>query len=446
MTRDGGSQVYHMTRILGIRREDKNRWERRVPLIPDHIDELQKKYGIKTVIQPSTIRIFGDAEYQKVGARVQESLTPSSVVFAVKEIPLSYFEKNKTYVFFSHTIKGQHHNMPMLKKMMDLGCTLIDYERIVDATGKRLVFFGRFAGLAGMVDTLWTFGRRLHSEQIDTPFNTIKQTIHYTDLSDIKKHFMRVGKEISIRGFPSSLTPLIVGFTGYGHVSIGAQEILDVLPVKEIQPQDIEQIQKNASNKVIYKVVFKEEHMVEPTTAGEKFNLQDYYQHPERYRSTFEQYLPSLSILMNCIFWNTQYPRLVTKQSIKQFYRKKEKPCLRVIGDISADVNGAIELTEKTTTPDNPVFVYNPLTDTIEEGYNGEGIVVMSVDNLPCELPKESSESFSEVLYQFIPAVMNADFTAPDIDSVALPIEIKNAVILYRGKLTPGYQYINKFL
>jgi saccharopine dehydrogenase (NAD+, L-lysine-forming) len=329
---------------------------------------------------------------------------------------------------------------------MDLGCTLIDYERIVDAKGKRLVFFGRYAGLAGMVDTLWTFGRRLHAEQIDTPFNAIKQTIQYKDLNEIKKHLAVVGKGIKTQGLPTSLTPLIIGFTGYGHVSIGAQEILDVLPFKEIHPRDIESICMNPSNKVIYKVVFKEEHMVEPTTAGKTFDLQEYYQHPERYRSTFEQYIPSLSILMNCIFWSTQYPRLLRKQYMKELFSKKEKPCLRVIGDISADVNGAIEFTEKTTSPDNPVFVYNPITDMIKDGYEGEGIVVMAVDNLPCELPKESSESFSEILSRFVPGIMNTDFTTPDFETVSLPVEIKNAVILYRGKLTPQYQYINKYL
>jgi alpha-aminoadipic semialdehyde synthase len=435
-----------MTMTLGIRREDKNRWEQRVPLTPEHILQLQKKHGIKTVVQPSAIRVFADTDYQRAGAHVQESLSPSSVVFAVKEIPLEYFEKGKTYVFFSHTIKGQHHNMPMLKKMMDMGCTLIDYERIVDAKGKRLVFFGRYAGLAGMVDTLWTFGRRLHSEQIDTPFNAIKQTIHYKDLADIKKHLAVVGEEIKTKGLPPSLTPLIIGFSGYGHVSIGAQEILDILPVKEIQPKDIGSIVENPSNKVIYKVVFKEEHLVEPTTAGKKFDLQEYYTHPERYRSIFEQYISSFSILMNCIFWNVQYPRLLTKQYIKKIFSNKEKQRLKVVGDISADINGAIEFTEKTTSPDNPVFVYDPITDTTTDGYEGPGIVVMAVDNLPCELPKESSESFSEILSRFVPEIMNADFSAPDIDSIALPVEIKNAVILYRGKLTPSYQYINKYL
>ena len=440
------SWVYYMTTTLGIRREDKNRWEQRVPLTPNHILELQQKYGIKTVVQPSTIRVFSDTDYQKVGAQLQESLSPSSVVFAVKEIPLQYFEKDKTYVFFSHTIKGQHHNMPMLKKMMNLGCTLIDYERIIDANGKRLVFFGRFAGLAGMVDTLWTFGRRLHAEHIDTPLNTIQQTIHYKDLADIKKHLKVVGKEIKTTGLPTSLTPLIIGFSGYGHVSVGAQEILDILPVKEIQPSEIASVFRNPSNKVIYKVVFREEHMVAPTTQGKEFDLQEYYQHPEGYRSTFEQYIPSLSILMNCIFWAAQYPRLLTKRYAKELFHKKDHPRLKVIGDISADVNGAIEFTEKTTSPDNPVFVYNPVTDTITDGYKGEGIVVMAVDNLPCELPKESSESFSDILFGFVPEIMSADFSAPDFKSVALPDEIKKAVILYRGELTPAYAYINKYL
>jgi saccharopine dehydrogenase (NAD+, L-lysine forming) len=431
---------------LGIRREDKNRWEQRVPLSPKHLLELQKKYGITAVVQPSTIRVFSDTAYKNAGAQVQESLSPSKVVFAVKEIPAHFFEKDKTYVFFSHTIKGQHHNMPMLKKMMDMGCTLIDYERIVDANGKRLVFFGRYAGLAGMVDTLWTFGRRLHVEQIDTPFNAIKQTIHYKDLADIKNHLMVVGKEIKTKGLPSSLTPLIIGFTGYGHVSIGAQEILDILPVKEIQPKDLTSVYQNPANNVIYKVVFKEEHIVEPMTAGKTFDLQEYYQHPERYRLTFEQYVPHLSILMNCIFWTAQYPRILTKNYAKTLFIKNEDARLRVIGDISADVNGAIEFTEKTTSPDNPVFIYNPLTDTIADGYEGDGIVVMAVDNLPCELPKESSESFSDILSRFVPEIMTADFTAPDFETVRLPTEIKNAVILYRGKLTPAYQYINKFL
>lgn len=390
--------------------------------------------------------MFSDKDYQKVGATVQDTLDPSSVVFAVKEIPVEVFEQGKTYVFFSHTIKGQEHNMPMLQKMMQMGCTLIDYERIMDRTGRRLVFFGRFAGLAGMVDTLWTFGKRVHWEGVDSPFNKIKQTIHYKNLEDIKKQLTTVGTVIKTKGLPPSLTPLIVGFAGYGNVSVGAQEILDILPVNEIHPEDLESLWRKPSNKVIYKVVFKEEHMVEPIVPGTKFDLQDYYKHPETYHAVFERYLPLLSVFMNCIYWSGQYPQLLTKKYLKKAYEGTEHLRLKVIGDISADVNGAVEFTEKTTSPDAPVFVYNPLTDTIQDGYKGDGVVVMAVDNLPCELPCESSQSFSETLLRFVPDIMKADFTAPDFESVALPSEIKNAVILYRGKLTPNYQYINKFL
>lgn len=435
-----------MSFTLGMRREDKNRWERRVPLVPKHVQELKKRHGIETLIQSSKIRVFSEKEYLDAGARIQDDLSPSSVVFAVKEIPVDFFETGKTYVFFAHVIKGQEHNMPMLKKMMDLGCTLIDYEKIVDRNGKRLVFFGRFAGLAGMVDTLWIFGRRLKWEHIDTPFSKIKQTIHYKDLEDIKQHLIDVGRDIRTNGLPKSLTPLIIGFAGYGNVFIGTQEILDVLPVKEIKPEEIESIYKNPSNKVIYKAVFKEEHMVEPVSPSKKFDLQDYYRHPDRYCPVFERYIPYLSILMNCIYWNVQYPRLVTKEYMKKSFKNKENLRLKVIGDISIDINGAIEFTEKTTSPDSPTFVYNPIKDTIKDGYEGDGVVVMAVDNLPCELPRESSHSFSEALLRFVPDIVKADFTIDDFDKLMLPFEIKNAVILYHGKLTPSYTYINKYL
>jgi len=431
---------------MGLRREDKNRWERRTPLIPKHVKELKEKHGIQTFVQSSKIRVFSEKEYLNAGAQTSDDLSPCSVVFAVKEIPLDLLERDKTYVFFSHTIKGQKKNMPMLKKMMDLGCNLIDYERIIDKNGRRLVFFGRFAGLAGMVDTLWVFGQRLKWEHIDSPFSKIKQTLHYRNLDDIRKHLTDVGREIEKKGLPKSVTPLIIGFTGYGNVSKGAQEILDMLPVKDVEPDDLESVYKNPSNKVIYKVVFKEENLVEPINPSKDFNLQEYYDHPENYRPVFERYAPYISILVNCIFWSERYPRLLTKKYMRDSLKNKKNLRLKVVGDISVDINGSVEFTEKTTSSDNPVFVYNPLTDKIQDGFKGDGVVVMAVDNLPCELPVESSESFSEALKPFVPAIMKADYTQSDFDKLTLPPEIKNAVILYHGKLTPNYSYINKFL
>jgi len=432
-----------MSFILGIRREDKNKWEARVPLIPEHVRKFKEEHGIETIIQPSKIRAYSDDEYVKVGAIVKEDVSSCPIVFAVKEIPIDFFESGKTYVFFSHTSKGQKYNMPMLKKMMDLGCNLIDYEKIVDERGFRLVFFGRFAGLAGMIDTLWSFGQKLKSQNIDTLFNEIKQTIHYKDLNDAKKHLKEVGEKIKNDGIPKSLTPLVVGFAGYGNVSKGAQEILDILPVKEISPKEIKDIYDNPSDRCIYKVVFKEEDMVEPISSGNTFELQDYYNHPEKYRSVFEKYVPDLTMLMNCIYWDIKYPRLITKEFIKKDYDMNYK--LQIIGDISIDINGAIEFTEKSTISDNPSFVYNPKTDSIKDGVEGEGIVIMGVDNLPCELPIESSHMFSTALFDFVPEIAKADFTK-DFNDCKLPYAIKKAVILHHGALTSDYQYIDRYI
>ncbi len=432
-----------MSFTIGIRREDKNKWERRVSITPEHVKELKEKHGINTIVQPSEIRIFKEEEYKKNGATISEDLKDANVVFAVKEIPSIFFEKNKTYVFFSHTIKGQDYNMPMLKKMMELECNLIDYEKIKDEKGRRLVFFGRYAGIAGMIDTLWAFGKRLEWRGIKTPFGEIKKTIDYNSLEDAKNHIRYIGQKIKEEGIPESLSPIVIGFAGYGHVSSGAQEILDVLPVEEIGPGQLEAIHEHYTEGVIYKVVFKEKDMVEPVSSESAFNLEEYYEKPHLYRSIFPQYIRRLSILMNCIYWDERYPRLFTKDFLEENFTGLMK--LQIVGDISIDINGAIEFTEKSTTPDSPVYVYNPVRRDVIDGYKGNGVLVMSVDNLPCELPKEASIAFSNSLINFVPSIAKADYSA-DFQRLNLAEEVKKAVILYNGKLTPNYQYINKFL
>ena len=428
---------------LAIRREDKNQWERRTPIVPDDVKKLKDKYQINTILQPSKIRAFKEDEYKKAGAEINEDLSSANVIFAVKEIPKELFEKGKTYAFFSHVIKGQKYNMPMLKKMMELKCNLIDYEKIVDSNNKRLVFFGRYAGLAGMIDSLWAFGKILQKKGYNSILNQLKQTIEYKDLDEVKKSYENISKIIKKDGLPSDICPVVVGFAGYGNVSKGAQEILDLLPVKEISPDDISDIKNNHSKNMIYKVVFKEENMVKPRSSENKFELNDYYNNPERYISKFEEFIPNLSILMNCIYWDNRYPRLITKKFIHENFDEKFK--LSVIGDISVDVNGAVEITEKITNPGKPVFTYNPKTKSISDEIKPDGISVMAVDNLPCELPKESSTEFSKSLFDFISSMVKADYNA-DFEEFNLPKEVKNAVILYHGKLTPSYQYINNYL
>ncbi|MFQ6069689.1 MAG: bifunctional lysine ketoglutarate reductase /saccharopine dehydrogenase family protein [Candidatus Aminicenantales bacterium] len=436
--------MYH---LLGIRREDKNPWERRVPLIPSHARELSREHGLNIRIQPSKIRVFTDEDYCRQGIMVEEDLSPCKVIFAVKEIPLNFFEREKVYLFFSHTIKGQPHNMPMLRRMKELGCTLIDYEKVVDEKGRRLLFFGREAGLAGMIDTLWAVGERLLREKIGTPLALIRQARHYISLSEATEEIKKAGWRIYEEGFPPQLVPFVCGFAGYGHVSGGAQEIFNLLPFEDISPQKLESFfkGKNYSAHRVYKVVFKEEHMVKPLSGDEEFSLEDYYLHPEKYTPVFESYLKYLTVLVNCIYWEPKYPRFVTKKFLKRLFSSDSSPRLRIIGDISCDIEGAVECTLKATDPAHPVFTYDPLQDRAVDGFQGRGVVVMAVDNLPAEIPLESSTNFSQALKPFVPLIARVDFDQ-DYESLNLPEPIKKAVILYRGKFTPPYEYMEKFL
>lgn len=433
---------------IGIRREDKNEWERRTPLTPHDISALIKNEGLTFVVQPSPIRIFKENEYIEAGAQTAEDLSKCGLVFAIKELPIHFIMPGKTYVFFSHTIKGQTHNMPMLKKIIESGSTLIDYERVVDEHNRRLIFFGEHAGLAGMIDTLWAFGQRLEWEKIKNPFGEILQAYKYEDLDAAEEAISNVGEKIETKGMDSSLAPLVIGITGYGNASRGAQKILTYLPITEIGPDELEGLfdkKKKPNRKTIYKIVFHEEHTVEPISELSKFDLHDFYNYPEKYKSQFLNHLPFLSILVNCIYWDKKYPRLITKAELKNLFEAQKHPRLRVVGDISCDIDGGVEFTVKATNPADPVFVYDPVTDKATDGFAGKGPVVMAIDNLPCELPKEASNDFSHVLKRFVPSIAMADFTA-DFDKLILPPEIKKAVIVYRGKLTPDYEYLSKFL
>jgi alpha-aminoadipic semialdehyde synthase len=429
---------------IGIRREDKNEWEKRTPLTPRQTRLLLENHGIRTWIQPSSIRCFSDEEYITAGARIEEDLSSCPVVFGVKEMPVSFFRKNQAYAFFSHTIKGQDYNMPMLQKMMNLKCHLMDYEKIENDRGRRLLFFGRYAGLAGMMDTLWALGARLENRGEKNPFSKLKQTFHYSDLASLKEAVSAAGDEILRQGLPDSFSPLVIGIAGYGHVSCGAQEVLDLLPVQQIEPDALPRIHANPANP-IYKVIFHEQDIVKPVDESGTFHLQEYYEHPERYHSVFSGHLPYLNVLVNAIYWTPRYPRLVTKEDLKTLWDTSSHPLLEIIGDITCDVEGAIECTLHTTRPDKPTFVYNPLTGAAADGLNGTGIPVMAIDNLPCELPIESSTDFGNVLMKYVPEIVAADFSS-SFDSCQLPPPVKRGVILYSGCLTPSFNYLQKYL
>jgi alpha-aminoadipic semialdehyde synthase len=411
--------------------------------------ELREKFGIEFLVQPSPVRVFRENEFEQVGVTVQDDLSPASVIVAVKEIPAKYFEPGKTYVFFAHVIKGQPYNMPMLKRMMELGCNLIDYEKVTDEHGRRLIFFGWHAGIVAMIDSLWALGQRLSWEGIANPFTVVRNTYTYDNLSLARADVHAVGERIKTEGLPAAITPLIIGVAGYGNVGRGIQEILTDLPAVEIQPADVARVANNldASRKVVYRVTFKEEHTVEPAAPGARFDLPDYYRHPECYRPCFEQYLPHLTVLMNSNYWDSRYPRLVTKADIRKLFGGDRPPRLRVIGDASCDIEGGIECTIQSTDPDQPVYVYDPDASqgAATLGVAGRGPVILAVDILPSELPREASEYFSDILAPFIPAMAQADLSVA-FEKLDIPPEIRRAMILYHGQLTPDYKYIEQYL
>ncbi|MCF8366792.1 MAG: hypothetical protein K9H16_13475 [Bacteroidales bacterium] len=434
-----------MNNKIGIRYEDKYIMERRVA-IPPAIAKKLIGNGLEIYVESSPKRVFTDEEFRQAGAKVTDDLSDCPVIFGVKEMPDDFFEEGKTYIFFSHVIKGQPYNMPMLRKMMEQKCNLIDYEKIADDSGRRLIFFGRFAGLAGMINSLWSLGQRLRAKGFETFFTNIAQSHTYDSLASAEKAIKAVGDMIRSKGLPAEIAPFTIGFTGYGNVSKGAQHIADLLPTVEITPEDLQELKKSGkySNKVVYKVVFKEEDLSEPIDPNQKFNLSDYYNHPEKYKNQFEKYPEHLTILMNCMYWDDRYPRIFTKEFLKKIYNNG-KMKLQVIGDVTCDPDGSVEFLHKGTVIEDPVFVYDPMKDEPAMGFEGNGILVMAVDILPSELPRESSESFGAALVNFVPAIAQADYSQ-DFKSLKLPAEIKRAMILHNGELTPAYKYIEEYL
>jgi len=434
-----------MSNYIGIRYEDKYLLEKRAPLTPKHVEWLVSHKKLDIIVQSSNKRIFKDEEYRKAGAEVAEDLSKCSVIFGVKEIPVSFFEPDKTYVFFAHVIKGQPYNMPMLKKMMELKCNLIEYEKIIDEQGKRLIFFGKYAGLAGMINSFWALGLRMKDHGYISNLLKIKQSHHYHSLKEAREDISAIGQRIAEKGIPHELLPFVIGFTGYGNASQGAQEICGLLPVKEISPEKLLELRdrKNLPNNIIYKVVFHEEDLVEHI-GGDPFDLHDYYANPRNYRSVFEKYIPHLSMLINCIYWDKRYPRLVTKEYLKKLF-SKGRPKLTVIGDISCDVEGSVECTLKTTEIDDPIYIYNSETEKITMGHNGEGMLIMAVDILPAELPRDASNGFGDILVNFVKPIADADFK-DSFEDLDLPKAIKKGLILHHGELTPDFKYLEKFL
>lgn len=434
-----------MKKLL-IRAEDKNIWERRAPLTPADLKTIIAQTNCEAYLENSPRRFFKDQEYSAIGAKVCQGMNEGEVILGIKEIPVEKLINNKIYIFFSHTIKGQKVNMPMLKRIMEGGSTLIDYEKITDSRGVRQVYFGNYAGDVGTLNILWLMGEYWEFQGIKTPFLKCKQALNYHSLEEAREHLREVGQLIKTHGLPKELGPLVIGILGYGNVSKGAQSILACLPVQRILVENLKEFIEGKSGNLnsVYLLIFEEKHLVQ-NQQGQKFDLQEYYQYPARYQSQFEQYLPYLSILINATYWDNRYPRFVSWEGLKKLYQQDKKPKLQGIADITCDINGSIECNVKTTNSGQPAYLCNPHTKTMTDGHKGEGIVLLAVDNLPAELPYDASVFFSNQLKRYLPNILEANYTIP-LKQSGLNADLQKAVIVQNGELTESFKYLEQYL
>ena len=450
-----------MNNIVGILREGlSKKGEKRVAVTPEYAKQIVE-WGYKLIVQPAAHpetgenkRAFNDEEYNNTGAKISEDLSPADVIFGLKEIDSDRILPNKTYLFFSHTHKGQQKNKAMLQSLVQNNSTVIDYELIRTEKNMRVVTaFTYNAGYAGMVDSLWTLGKRLKINGVPNPFEVLNQAIEEEHLNKAKESFKLAAREIELNGTHEDLPPIIVCILGKGKTAQGTREMFDILPHEDIGIEQLEEIYQNGSRKKLYALHIDIEEIYrlknDSQLSGEEYNMLDvkdkwqvYFDHPEFFETNLDKVLPYITVLMNCIIWSSKYPRTTTKSLMKKIY--KEYKTLQVIGDITCDPNGSIEFSKETWI-DDPVYMYNPETETITDGFEGEGIAVMAVTNLPCEFSADASIQFGGDLAPFYKNIVSADYNKSFADLELAP-EIKRAVIMWKGEFTEEFKYMKAFI
>ncbi|XP_024932405.1 alpha-aminoadipic semialdehyde synthase isoform X2 [Ziziphus jujuba] len=390
--------------VVGILSESSNKWERRAPLTPYHCTRLlnsgKDKSGVsRIIVQPSTKRIHHDQLYEDVGCEISEDLSECGLILGIKKPKMEMILPDRAYAFFSHTHKAQKENMPLLDKILAERVSLYDYELISGDQGKRLFAFGKYAGRAVIIDLLHGLGQRYLSLGYSTPFLSLGVSYMYSSLAAAKAAVISVGEEIETQGLPAGICPLVFVFTGSGKASFAAQEIFKLLPHTFVDPIRLPELYEMASDLShpsrtskrvfqVYGCVVTCQDMVEKKDSTEVFDKADYYAHPENYNPVFhEKIAPYASVIVNCIYWEKRFPRLL---SIKQLQDLKRKGFPLVgISDITCDIRGSLEVFNQTTTIDSPFFRYDPLNNSYHHDMEGDGIICSSVDNLPTEFAKE---------------------------------------------------------
>lgn len=395
---------------FGIIKERKNPPDRRVVFSPSELTKLKQTYHDATIeVESSDIRIFSDVQYKSMGITVADDVSDCDVLFGVKEVPVDSLISDKAYFFFSHTIKKQPYNQKLLKAILEKNIDLYDHETIVDEQNRRLIGFGKYAGMVGVYNGIRAFGIKF-------------------ELFKLPKAETLAGKDALIMHLKRiNLPALKFVLTGTGKVGSGAKEILDAIKVKEITVDNY--LTKNYSQPVYVQLDVLE---YNKRIDGQVIDFVDFISHPEAYVSDFEKFTKVSDIYFAGHFYASGAPMILTREMLNASDCK-----LKVVADISCDVNGPIACTLRSSTIEEPIYGYFPLEDKEVDVFHPAAVVVMAVDNLPCEIPKDASEGFGE---QFMEHVIPAFFNG-DKDGI-----LQRAKITDKGKLTPRFSYLQDYV
>ena len=395
---------------FAILKERKNPPDRRVLFSPQACKDLISTYpDLEIIVESSNNRTFSDAEYTNMGITVSDDISDCDVLLGVKEVPIDALIPNKKYFFFSHTIKKQHYNRKLLQAILDKNIELYDHETIVDHRGLRLIGFGYFAGIVGAYNGVRTYG--LKYNLFDLP-----KAVSLTD----KKALIKELKKIQLPNIKILLT-------GTGRVGMGSKEILDAMSIKQVSVDDFLDRQFNEPVYVQIDVLDYNQRK-----DGKVLDITDFFNNPSEYESNFMKFANVSDFYIACHYWDEEAPVLFSRQNActKDFN-------IKVVADISCDINGPIASTIKASTIADPIFGYDPKTGE-EANYKNEGVIaVMSVDNLPSELPRDASIGFGEMFSQHvIPAFFNGDR-----DGI-----LERALMTHNGKLTNRFDYLQDYV
>ena len=396
---------------IGVIREGKVPVDKRVPLIPEHVVKLlQEHTGFEVCIQASEIRCYTDSSYQDLGIKVKGDVSDCDILLGVKEVPIPELIADKTYLFFSHTTKEQPYNRELLREILKKNITLIDYEGLTDQTGKRIVAFGRYAGIVGAYNGLLTYGKKHNLYEIRRAYKCF-------DLDDLKTEYAKI-----------KLPPIKIVVTGGGRVTHGAMEVLDGVGIRKVKHGEFLEQQ---FNEPVYTQL--RSHHYNKHSTGAAFSDDDFHRHPEEFRPDFLKYAHETNLLIACAYWDPHAPVLFTKEDLKDDNFKT-----RVIADITCDIEGSIPTTLRPTTIDNPFYDYSCESFSEEAAFSADkNLTVMAIDNLPNELPRNASQNFGiELINKVLPL-----FLGEDEEEV-----LKRATICRNGELTSKYKYLESYV